>query len=148
MFKVYWCVRLFSSRFPINLFSTTSGICLACSLNCHDKHELIELYTKRNFQCDCGIKAGSVACQLDHNKTRLETNQYNQNFKGLYCKCQRPYPDYENPTNDEMIQCVVCEGKKRNFRLLPLPSILLHFQTGSIPNTSTARRQLPRPIPR
>lgn len=31
-----------------------AAICLACSLECHDNHELIELYTKRNYRCDCG----------------------------------------------------------------------------------------------
>ena len=30
------------------------GICLACSYHCHDGHEMVELYTKRNFKCDCG----------------------------------------------------------------------------------------------
>lgn len=34
-------------------------------------------------------------------------NVYNQNFKGLYCSCKRPYPDEGN--TDEMIQCIVCE---------------------------------------
>ena len=32
------------------------GICLACSYHCHEGHELVELYTKRNFKCDCGTK--------------------------------------------------------------------------------------------
>lgn len=27
--------------------SLTAGICLACSLRCHEGHDLIELYTKR-----------------------------------------------------------------------------------------------------
>lgn len=36
-------------------------------------------------------------------------NRYNQNFSGLYCTCQRPYPDPENADEDEMLQCVVCE---------------------------------------
>lgn len=36
-----------------------------------------------------------------------DLNVYNHNFKGLYCVCQRPYPDSEN--TDEMIQCIVCE---------------------------------------
>lgn len=36
-----------------------------------------------------------------------DRNVYNQNFKGLYCICQRPYPDSEN--TDEMVQCIVCE---------------------------------------
>lgn len=31
-----------------------AGICLACSLHCHEGHELYELYTKRLFCCDCG----------------------------------------------------------------------------------------------
>lgn len=43
-------------------------------------------------------------------QVKLESNDlnvYNQNFKGLYCICHRPYPDEEN--TDEMIQCIVCE---------------------------------------
>lgn len=32
----------------------SAGICLACSYHCHDGHNLFELYTKRNFRCDCG----------------------------------------------------------------------------------------------
>lgn len=84
---------------------------MACSLHCHDKHELVELYTKRNFQCDCGLKEGSAVCQLDSKKLKVArgTNQYNQNFAGLYCTCHRPYPDPESTSNDEMIQCVLCE---------------------------------------
>ena len=35
--------------------------------------------------------------------------RYNQNFKGDYCTCHRPYPDPEDTTPDEMIQCVMCE---------------------------------------
>nr|XP_034344637.1 putative E3 ubiquitin-protein ligase UBR7 isoform X2 [Arvicanthis niloticus] len=56
-----------------------AGICLACSYECHGSHKLFELYTKRNFRCDCG----------------------NSKFKNLECKLF--------PIPDEMIQCVVCE---------------------------------------
>ncbi|XP_068942131.1 putative E3 ubiquitin-protein ligase UBR7 isoform X2 [Petaurus breviceps papuanus] len=56
-----------------------AGICLACSYECHGSHKLFELYTKRNFRCDCG----------------------NSKFKNLECKLL--------PIPDEMIQCVVCE---------------------------------------
>lgn len=92
------------------IFLTYSGICLACSLHCHEKHELVELYTKRNFHCDCGIKEGSVPCKLDSLKaSQAGRNNYNQNFVGLYCNCRKPYPDPENKTDDEMIQCVICE---------------------------------------
>lgn len=50
--------------------SVLAGFCLACSLRCHEGHDVIELYTKRyvgekegvdfmvlffsNFRCDCG----------------------------------------------------------------------------------------------
>ena len=30
--------------------------------------------------------------------------RYNQNFRGVYCICHRPYPDPEDPVPDEMIQ--------------------------------------------
>ena len=44
-----------------------AGICLACSLKCHDGHDLFELYTKRNFRCDCGLKDKfpDTKCELD-----------------------------------------------------------------------------------
>ncbi|XP_045768941.1 putative E3 ubiquitin-protein ligase UBR7 [Maniola jurtina] len=88
-----------------------AGVCLACSLTCHENHDLIELYTKRNFKCDCGNpKFNSNPCQFTPDKTDLnEENNYNQNFSGLYCVCHRPYPDPESPTEVEMIQCIICE---------------------------------------
>lgn len=88
-----------------------AGICLACSLQCHEGHELIELYTKRNFRCDCGGKRmPEIRCKLDSLKFDAnDLNQYNQNFIGLYCTCKRPYPDPEDIVLDEMIQCAVCE---------------------------------------
>nr|XP_026486444.1 putative E3 ubiquitin-protein ligase UBR7 [Vanessa tameamea] len=88
-----------------------AGVCLACSLMCHENHELIELYTKRNFRCDCGNpKFNSHPCTFISAKSDLnEDNYYNQNFSGLYCTCQRPYPDPESTVEDEMIQCIICE---------------------------------------
>lgn len=87
------------------------GVCLACSYKCHDGHEIVELYTKRNFRCDCGNgKFPGKTCSLKSDKEPTNPlNKYNQNFKGLYCICSRPYPDLEDNTPDEMIQCVVCE---------------------------------------
>ncbi|CAG9579109.1 unnamed protein product [Danaus chrysippus] len=88
-----------------------AGLCLACSLTCHENHELIELYTKRNFRCDCGnSKFNSNPCQLAPKKDKCnEENSYNQNFSGLYCVCRRPYPDPDSENEDVMIQCTVCE---------------------------------------
>ncbi|XP_048736471.2 putative E3 ubiquitin-protein ligase UBR7 [Ostrea edulis] len=88
-----------------------AGVCLACSLECHEGHELFELYTKRNFRCDCGnSKFPGSTCKLYSEKDASNSqNAYNQNFKGLYCTCHRPYPDMEDEIEDEMIQCVICE---------------------------------------
>lgn len=102
-----------------------AGICLACSYQCHEHHELIELYTKRNFRCDCPTeRLGGKKCTfVTENESTSATgtietsmkldknheNEYNQNFSGLYCTCKRPYPDPEDTIQDEMIQCIMCE---------------------------------------
>ena len=33
---------------------TPAGICYACSIACHGDHDLVELFSRRNFVCDCG----------------------------------------------------------------------------------------------
>lgn len=101
---LYACMTCTSAENP-------AGVCLACSYYCHDKHEIVELYTKRNFECDCGnSKFKENPCILNPNKSSLnESNHYNQNFGGLYCSCHRPYPDPEDDSKDVMLQCVICE---------------------------------------
>ncbi|XP_010448649.1 PREDICTED: putative E3 ubiquitin-protein ligase UBR7 [Camelina sativa] len=88
-----------------------AGICTACCLSCHDGHELLELWTKRNFRCDCGnSKFGTLACKLLPSKdVENSENSYNHNFKGLYCTCDLPYPDPNVEEQVEMIQCCLCE---------------------------------------
>ncbi|KAL1463272.1 hypothetical protein WDU94_015039 [Cyamophila willieti] len=88
-----------------------AGFCLACNYHCHEGHNIVELYTKRNFRCDCGnSKFGDKKCNLEPVKDAVNINNvYNQNFKGKYCSCSRPYPDDDNPNSDEMIQCALCE---------------------------------------
>lgn len=84
-----------------------AGVCLACSYHCHDGHDLVELYTKRNFRCDCGNSKfpADNECTLNNDKNDLnDLNSYNQNFSGMYCVCHRPFPDPEDPVPDEMIQ--------------------------------------------
>eukprot|EP00795_Rhopilema_esculentum_P004670 gene4670-20954_t len=56
-----------------------AGICFACSLHCHDGHNLVELYTKRQEK-----------------DKKNHGNTYNHNFQGKYCTCGRPYPDPED----------------------------------------------------
>ncbi|KAK9533658.1 hypothetical protein VZT92_008763 [Zoarces viviparus] len=88
-----------------------AGVCLACANKCHDGHDIFELYTKRNFRCDCGNSTfGEFKCQLIPAKDEENVrNHYNHNFNGCYCTCDRPYPDTDDQANDEMIQCVICE---------------------------------------
>ncbi|KAG8075620.1 hypothetical protein GUJ93_ZPchr0006g46458 [Zizania palustris] len=87
------------------------GVCTACSLACHDGHEVVELWTKRKFRCDCGnSKFGGHPCKLCPEKDpENSANSYNHNFKGSYCTCGRPYPDPEAKEQVEMIQCCICE---------------------------------------
>lgn len=30
------------------------GVCYSCSIQCHSSHEIVELFSKRDFVCDCG----------------------------------------------------------------------------------------------
>lgn len=87
-----------------------AAVCLACSFHCHEGHELVELYTKRHFRCDCGnTKFDGKQCNLEKLKSATNTeNKYNQNFNGVYCVCARPYPDPEGD-EDDMLQCIICE---------------------------------------
>lgn len=88
-----------------------AGFCTACSLSCHEGHEIVELWTKRNFRCDCGnSKFGNFICKLQPSKdVENVENSYNHNFKGTYCTCDRPYPDPSVEEEEEMVQCCVCE---------------------------------------
>ncbi|KAH9393038.1 putative E3 ubiquitin-protein ligase ubr7 [Tyrophagus putrescentiae] len=91
-----------------------AGVCLACSIHCHEGHDLVELYTKRNFVCDCGTDKfaaeANFVCKLFDKRGLLnESNKYNHNFDGLYCTCNRPYPDEEDDVEDCMLQCGICE---------------------------------------
>ncbi|KAK2878246.1 hypothetical protein Q8A67_019037 [Cirrhinus molitorella] len=88
-----------------------AGVCLACANTCHDGHDICELYTKRDFRCDCGNeKFNGFKCKLHTDKEGQNVkNPYNHNFFGRYCSCDRPYPDDDDQVNEEMIQCIVCE---------------------------------------
>lgn len=111
---LYSCATCFSDS------GQEAAICLACSLECHDNHEVYELYTKRNYRCDCGNERFKkdfeckFADKVSEKKTSLnENNVYNHNFSGRYCSCDHRYPPDENDespeSDDEMWQCIVCE---------------------------------------
>lgn len=90
------------------------GLCYSCSIQCHTTCDIVELFTKRNFTCDCGTerdnrvtKERAIRCELRKNTTddiQASENQYNQNFKGLFCDCSTEYdPDSEAI----MLQCIM-----------------------------------------
>ncbi|KAJ1924147.1 hypothetical protein IWQ60_005405 [Tieghemiomyces parasiticus] len=85
-----------------------AGICYSCSIACHASHEVIELFNKRHFRCDCGSRQmPHTTCTLEKKDTIFnDENRYGHNFVGKYCRCDRPYnPDSEEQT---MYQCAVC----------------------------------------
>lgn len=88
-----------------------AGFCTACSLICHDGHEVVELWTRRGFRCDCGNeKFGVMECKLFKEKEPANKgNVYNQNYRGVYCSCHRPFPDPDGAEQGEMLQCCICE---------------------------------------
>ena len=86
----------------------TRGICSACSVSCHTDHEQLELFPKRNFRCDCATSALAHSCTLHKPLEPINTkNTYGQNFKGVFCRCGRPYDAATE--RETMIQCVACE---------------------------------------
>ncbi|PBK71494.1 hypothetical protein ARMSODRAFT_934247 [Armillaria solidipes] len=100
-----------SIRQPVYLCLTCAlprGICAACSIACHTDHEQVELFPKRDFRCDCPTSALQHPCTL-HTIPEEEntTNHYGQNFKGVFCRCGRPYDP--NTERETMIQCLACE---------------------------------------
>jgi hypothetical protein len=83
-----------------------NGVCLACYLNCHLDHEVVEVGYKPNFRCDCGTGRIKSACKLVHDKTENFKNVYNHNFEGRFCICDEP--DNEETRDDEMYMCSGC----------------------------------------
>ncbi|KAG2677048.1 hypothetical protein I3760_12G080400 [Carya illinoinensis] len=85
-----------------------AGVCTACSLSCHDSHEV---FLPQSFQRVTGnSKFGDFFCKLFPNKDiENAENMYNHNFRGSYCTCGRPYPDPDVEEQVEMIQCCICE---------------------------------------
>ncbi|KAJ2086627.1 hypothetical protein GGI09_006659 [Coemansia sp. S100] len=108
-----------------------AGMCYSCSIECHAGHEVIELFTKRQFRCDCGTKRlllpaeQGACCRLKSARTMLATlenanNVYNHNFWGMYCSCDKFYVP-ENETG-VMVQCYVCNDWYHDSCIGQLPS--------------------------
>lgn len=94
---------------------TPAGICYSCSISCHGEHELVELFTKRDFECDCGTTrfTNNAPCTLRADErgvkgvsgeTARQGNKYNQNFENRFCGCGEVY-DAETERGT-MFQCL------------------------------------------
>ncbi|KIW15979.1 hypothetical protein PV08_06029 [Exophiala spinifera] len=95
---------------------TPAGVCYSCSISCHGEHNLVELFSRRNFVCDCGTKRlpSTSSCMLRsdpttgargvHSQEPAPNNQYNHNFQNHFCACGEEYdPETEKGT---MFQCL------------------------------------------
>ncbi|KAH9994371.1 putative zinc finger in N-recognin-domain-containing protein [Xylariaceae sp. FL0662B] len=94
-----------------------AGVCYSCSVQCHGDHELVEIFQKRNFTCDCGTTrfTPEQQCTLRinpetntkggvHSEQPDPNNKYNQNFRNRFCSCSVDYkPDEQKGT---MFQCL------------------------------------------
>ena len=95
------------------------GFCIGCMYHCHEGHDVIELYSKLDFRCDCGNGRMPLACKLFNEKLDYENqnNFYNQNFFDCYCYCKKPH-SFEYIEN-YMIECYQCEDWFHNHHLSP-----------------------------
>jgi E3 ubiquitin-protein ligase UBR7 len=94
-----------------------AGVCYSCSIQCHGEHNLVELFNKRNFTCDCGTSRlpATSPCTLRlnpetntkggvHSETPDPNNTYNKNFRNIFCGCDCDYePEKQKGT---MFQCL------------------------------------------
>ncbi|SPJ72052.1 related to metaphase-anaphase transition protein (Mlo2) [Fusarium torulosum] len=96
---------------------TPAGVCYACSIQCHGEHNLVEIFQKRNFTCDCGTKRipSTSPCTLRLNETTNTrggvhseepdvNNKYNHNFRNRFCGCDCDYDPFQQ--KGTMFQCL------------------------------------------
>ncbi|ORY56334.1 putative metaphase-anaphase transition protein [Pseudomassariella vexata] len=94
-----------------------AGVCYSCSVQCHGEHDLVEIFQKRNFTCDCGTTRfkHDQPCTLRvntqtntkgdvHSEAADPNNKYNQNFSNHFCSCSIDYKPQEQ--KGTMFQCL------------------------------------------
>lgn len=145
------------------------GVCAGCSVSCHAEHELVELFNKRKFRCDCGTpnlyrqrepnsasRCTRLTEQLTYSKDakpcslrkpgfdpQNDANAYNHNFDGGFCYCERG-KTYDPEKEDEtMFQCIVCEEwlHESCTSLRPISASTSSAPAGTIAPTDSAVEQ-------
>ena len=94
-----------------------AGVCYACSISCHGDHDLVELFSMRDFECDCGTTRlpKTSACSLRsnnetgqtggvHSENAKEGNKYNHNYRNRFCACGELYAAHKQVGT--MFQCL------------------------------------------
>lgn len=94
-----------------------AGVCYSCSVQCHGEHTLVEIFSKRNFTCDCGTTRfpATSPCSLRfnsetnskggvHSEEPDVNNKYNQNFRNRFCGCECDYDPFQQ--KGTMFQCL------------------------------------------
>ncbi|KAF7914952.1 hypothetical protein EAE99_010373 [Botrytis elliptica] len=98
-----------------------AGVCYSCSIQCHGEHNLVELFNKRNFTCDCGTtrfpKSSPCSLRINsetntkgnvHSEAPELKNKYNHNFRNRFCGCGCDYDAYKE--KGTMFQCLGLSG--------------------------------------
>lgn len=88
--------------------ASSNAICYACAIRCHADHDLVDLYSKRGYKCDCGtLRIPQTRCALrktDHDESPNE--HYGQNFQGKFCVCHESVND-NSYGEGAMFQCLL-----------------------------------------
>lgn len=101
-----------------------AAVCYSCSIACHGEHELVELFNRRNFTCDCGTTRlpATSPCTLRidpatgikgpvHSQPAGQSNTYNQNFRNRFCGCGELYDAHTE--KGTMFQCLGLAGEDK-----------------------------------
>lgn len=66
-------------------------------INCHEGHEIHELYNKASFRCDCGNSKMPFSCkfELSNREYTNDENVYNESFFDIYCHCKLTNTEYQ-----------------------------------------------------
>ena len=98
-------------------------MCYGCSISCHADHDLVELFQRRAFRCDCPTTSSpttspnpssttptSTPCTLNLNpQPKNDKNRYTKNFLGSFCRCVKGETYDPMEEEESMICCLGCE---------------------------------------
>lgn len=118
--SVFSCLTCNPAPEDVNAPYEAAGVCYACSIQCHGDHNLVEIFAKRNFTCDCGTTRlpATSPCVLRPNPetgkkgtvhseepfANSAPNVYNQNFRNRFCGCSCDYDPFQQ--KGTMFQCL------------------------------------------